>query len=101
MSNYVDDDGDLISSHEVLVVVKDPEWIVGEKNPKDVEIESFPTPMSASLLRNESISNVKESGVVSSFVKDKNEGFLKSQELIKENQSELNDSNLIKTFLSK
>ena len=34
VANYIDNEGNLVSSHELYVVVKDPSWIVGEKTPK-------------------------------------------------------------------
>lgn len=43
---YVDNKGDLISAHEVYSVIKNPQWIVGEKTPKRVVEAATPTPIS-------------------------------------------------------
>jgi len=43
---YVDNKGDLISAHEVYSVIKNPQWVVGEKTPKRVVEAATPTPIS-------------------------------------------------------
>lgn len=43
---YVDQKGDLISAHEMYTVIKDPQWVIGEKTPSKVVEAATPTPMS-------------------------------------------------------
>lgn len=49
----VDKKGDLISAHELYVVIRQPKWIVGERTPKysAQNIHKFPTPISKDMLQ--------------------------------------------------
>jgi len=46
---YVDKKGDLISAHEIYTVIRDPEWVVGEKTPKKVVNAATPIPSPISI----------------------------------------------------
>ena len=51
---YVDTDNNLVTAHEVFVVIRNPKWIVGEKKPRYVsssKIGKIPTPIPASILK--------------------------------------------------
>lgn len=49
---YVDKKGDLVSAHEIYTVIRDPEWIIGEKTPKNVvnAATPIPSPISVDML---------------------------------------------------
>jgi hypothetical protein len=49
---YVDRKGDLVSAHEIYTVIRDPEWIVGEKTPKKIvdAATPIPSPISVEML---------------------------------------------------
>jgi len=102
--NYIDTAGDLISSHEVFVVVKDPKWIVGEKTPKNVgSIGEIPTPLSTELLKTQNRTNQYQEDIVNTFNSNKREGVLKSiinedPRIIKTEKNK--DINLINDFIS-
>jgi hypothetical protein len=65
---YVDDKGDLVTAHEVFVVLKKPEWIIGERTPKKLKnsIKNLPTPMSEKIL-DTTYSSAQEDNVIDSF----------------------------------
>ncbi len=66
----VDKKGDLISAHDILVVVKDPKWIIGEETPKNVnsdKIGQIPTPISKSLLEMQSKTSENDGMIVNTF----------------------------------
>ena len=46
---YVDNKGDLVSAHEVYTVIRDPEWVIGEKTPKKVLNAATPIPSPISI----------------------------------------------------
>jgi len=51
---YVDEKGNLVTAHEIFVVVRNPRWIVGEKYPKSVnrnKLGEIPTPISQEILK--------------------------------------------------
>jgi len=49
----VDKKGDLISAHELYVVVKEPQWIIGESTPKYMKkrLNKIPTPISKDIIK--------------------------------------------------
>jgi hypothetical protein len=100
IANYIDKTGDLISSHEVFIVVKDPEWIVGEKTPKSGKIDTIPTPLSTELLKRQNRTNDYKEKVVNSFNRNNLEGVLESEnDPEKEFKKNKKEDNLIKSFL--
>lgn len=71
VANYIDNEGNLISSHELYVVVKDPSWIVGEKTPKTTNnMGEIPTPVSKGLLKEQARSERADERIVDSYLRD-------------------------------
>lgn len=101
VSNYVDNSGDLVSSHELFVVVKDPEWIVGEKTPKNSKINDLPTPISKELLDKEQRSSAYEERVVSKYNVEDKAGVVEAvaNDPIKQNKENKQDMDLINSFI--
>ena len=70
VANYIDNDGNLVSSHELYVVVKEPSWIVGEKTPKSMtNMSEIPTPISKSMLEEQTKSERADERIVGSYVR--------------------------------
>lgn len=71
VANYIDNEGNLVSSHELYVVVKDPSWIVGEKTPKTTNnMGEIPTPVSKGLLKEQARSERADERIVDSYLRD-------------------------------
>ena len=71
VANYIDNEGNLVSSHELYVVVKDPSWIVGEKTPKTTNnMGEIPTPVSKGLLKEQAKSERTDERIVDSYLRD-------------------------------
>ena len=71
VANYIDNEGNLVSSHELYVVVKDPSWIVGEKTPKTTNnMGEIPTPVSKGLLKEQARSERVDERIVDSYLRD-------------------------------
>lgn len=71
VANYIDNEGNLVSSHELYVVVKDPSWIVGEKTPKTTNnMGEIPTPVSKGLLKEQARSEKADERIVDSYLRD-------------------------------
>ena len=71
VANYIDNEGNLVSSHELYVVVKDPSWIVGEKTPKTINnMGEIPTPVSKGLLKEQARSERADERIVDSYLRD-------------------------------
>jgi len=51
VANYIDTEGDLVSAHEIYVVVREPSWVIGEKTPAYVPDNTIPTPLSESIVK--------------------------------------------------
>lgn len=102
VANYVDYTGDLVSSHELYVVVKDPEWVVGERTPKSVKLDKIPTPLSTNLLKSEVKTNEYQEEVVDLFNSDQKEGVLSAilNDPAKVNKESNADLDLINSFLN-
>jgi len=99
VANYSDTDGDLVSSHEVFVVVREPDWVVGERTPKNVKLESFPTPISQELIKKQQVVNSYQEKTISSYNVDTASGYAESKkEPVKENT--IQDSAIINNFLN-
>ena len=101
----VDSKNDLISAHEIYLVVKEPKWVVGEDTPKNMKnIGEIPTPMSEKVLEKIEVEDKHQETVVSHYNNDNKAGLSNeikngdSQEKKLENQEDLN---LINQFLSK
>jgi len=100
IANYADNDGDLISSHEVHVVVKNPEWVVGEKTPKNVNVESFPTPLSTDLLKKTQVVDMAQERTINAFNRDQEAGYLSAQENKSKGKNEnIQDLSIIDNFI--
>jgi len=100
IANYADTEGDLISSHEVHVVVRNPEWVVGEKVPKNVKLDSIPTPLSTELIKKQQVVNESQERVINTFNRDQVAGYREAQlEANKEKNENLKDLNLINQFI--
>jgi len=100
IANYIDKTGDLISSHEVYIVVKNPEWIVGEKTPKSGKIDSIPTPLSTELLKRQNLTNDYQEKVVNSYNRNTLSGVLESeQDPELTYKKEKKEDNVINSFL--
>jgi len=78
ISSYVDKNNDLIAAHEVFVVVREPQWVVGEKTPKEVEIGVIPTPISTSLLKKQNRVKTYEEDVIRTYNSDDKAGLIMS-----------------------
>ena len=101
----VDSKNDLISAHEIYLVVKEPKWVVGEDTPKNMKnIGEIPTPMSEKVLEKIEVEDKHQETVVNHYNNDNKAGLSNeikngdSQEKKLENQEDLN---LINQFLSK
>ena len=71
VANYIDNEGNLVSSHELYVVVKDQSWIVGEKTPKTTNnMGEIPTPVSKGLLKEQARSERADERIVDSYLRD-------------------------------
>ena len=71
VANYIDNEGNLVSSHGLYVVVKDPSWIVGEKTPKTTNnMGEIPTPVSKGLLKEQARSERADERIVDSYLRD-------------------------------
>lgn len=101
ISNYVDTGGDLISSHEVYVVVKEAEWVVGEKTPKNSNVEELPTPISTELLKKQSLTNKYQENVVEKYNINDTEGVVEAIVNNPEDniQEDKNNLDIINTFI--
>lgn len=73
----VDIKGDLISAHEIFVVVKDPSWIVGEETPSNTKanMKNIPTPISTEMMKKQDQIDTHEENVIQHF-NTNNEGGL-------------------------
>lgn len=96
-----DDKGDLISAHEIYVVIKTPDWIIGEATPKDQgrEVSDLPTPFSNKLLEKINTSTEKEDKIVKKYNNNDEAGLA---EEINYDESKLDDSgdlNLINNYI--
>ena len=65
----VDKKGDLISAHELYVVVKEPEWIIGEKTPRSQKknIGKIPTPISKEMIKKQNRVTSREEKIIQDF----------------------------------
>lgn len=71
VANYIDNEGNLVSSHELYVVVKEPSWIVGEKTPKTMtNMGEIPTPISKNMLQEQTKSEKADERIVGSYLRD-------------------------------
>ena len=76
VANYVDTGGDLVSSHELFIVVNDPKWIVGEATPKSTKLNELPTPVSERLLYKQNRTNSYQERVIDSYNSDNTKGVI-------------------------
>ena len=70
---YVDDNNNLVTAHEIFVVIRNPKWIVGEKKPKYVsssKIGEIPTPISKSILEEQQKYNTYDEKVINYYNTD-------------------------------
>jgi len=101
---YVDSSGDLVSAHDVMVVIKDPSWNLGEKTPKNVGVNGvnkIPTPISANIMKKQKRENF-DSKIIKEFTLDEpieTENLIKNKPEVK-NAEESKDSNYLNNYLS-
>ena len=72
---YVDKKQNLVTAHEIFIVLKNPKWIVGEKYPnrvKNSDIGTIPTPISEDILNQQQIYNKYNEKVVDFYNKGEN-----------------------------
>lgn len=100
----VDSKKDLISAHEIYLVVKEPRWVVGEETPKQIKssnIGLIPTPISKDLLTKTQSLNEHEEKVVSHFNNNNKGGLL--EEIANDPKANFlenkEDLNLINNFI--
>ena len=102
VANYADTDGDLVSSHELFVVVRKADWVVGEKTPKNVSLDSFPTPISTKLIGKQQKINKYQEKTIKSYNIDSSQGYVESKnEPVFNSISEEKDSAIINQYLNK
>ena len=75
VANYVDNENDLITSHNVQIVVRNPDWVVGERNPKNVKLENIPTPISDKMLKRQQVIDKGQEKTISDFNRNIDEGY--------------------------
>jgi len=72
---YEDNKGDLVSAHELYIVIKDPKWTIGEKTPKKVIDSATPEEMANTNIYqkapNKFTYNKKEQEILNSFLQGK------------------------------
>lgn len=104
IANYVDPEGDLVASHEVYVVVKNPQWIVGEKTPKHsfYRDKVIPTPLSQDLLKRQTRTSQYQEDVINTYNDDTAEGVMKAvkNDPKKKIEEEEKDMEFIKQFIN-
>lgn len=103
VANYADYTGDLISSHELYIVVKDPEWVVGEKAPKESNIQNIPTPISTELLKKQDRVNEYQERIVDRYNIDDQGAVVEAvnNDPTKIDQDQKNNMDLINSFIKK
>ncbi|MFL1706549.1 TraV family lipoprotein [Campylobacter sp. MOP7] len=100
VANYVNNEGDLVASHDLYVVVKEPEWVVGENTPKNTSnIGEIPTPISKSMIEQQNYTSKKEEAIVNSYINDDPAAVTNAINM--ESEEELRDKAVIQEFLSK
>lgn len=101
LTSYVDQNNDLVAAHELFVVVKEPDWVVGEKTPKNVEVGTIPTPLSTDLLQKQNHVHNYQEDVIRTYNMDDTAGLIKSVNLnpeLKEKEYK-HDMSVINSFL--
>lgn len=103
VANYADYSGDLISSHELYIVVKDPEWVVGEKAPKESSIQNLPTPVSTELLKKQDRVNEYQERIVDRYNIDDQGAVIEAvnNDPTKIDEDQKNNMDLINSFIQK
>jgi len=103
---YVDKKGNLVTAHEIFVVIRNPQWVVGEKYPKNLSTEQvgvIPTPISSEILKEQQKYNQFNDKVITYY----NEGLQKDLEETlhhnpyKEQKTIEKNMNIIYDFLKK
>jgi len=101
VSNYVDKEGDLISAHEIYVVVKEPSWVIGEKTPKYTPSNVMPTPISKKLIEKGVAQEQYQENVINDYNLNYKKGVInavKNNPQIQEQEKE-NNLDIINQFL--
>jgi hypothetical protein len=101
VSNYVDKDGDLVSAHEIYVVVKEPSWVIGEKTPKYVPSDTYPTPLSKKIIKKGVAHEQYQEDVIKDYNLNYKKGIInavKNNPQIKEQENQ-NNLDIINQFL--
>jgi len=86
----VDKKGDLISAHELYVVVKEPQWIIGESTPKYMKkrLNKIPTPISKDIIKKQDRIDENQEDIIQDYNIGNNE---KRRKALKKNLAELNN----------
>jgi len=101
ISSYVDKGNTLNAAHEIYVVVREPEWIVGEQTPRNVEIGVIPTPISTELLKKQNRTEYYQEDVIRTYNADDKAGVIKAVHANPEFREKeyKHDMNVINSFL--
>ena len=98
---YVDKKQNLVTAHEIFIVLKNPKWIVGEKYPnriKNSNIGVIPTPISEDVLKQQQIYNNYNEKVINFY----NKGATKElKNTIKQEKQQIKGMRIINNFLYK
>ena len=98
IANYIDKNNDLISSHEVYAVIREPQWVVGEATPENVRLTDYPTPISAELLKKQQRVEDYQEKVIRTYDRNSEEGRAVANT---EEPVDNADENLLKSFINK
>jgi len=101
VSNYIDKEGDLVSAHEIYVVVREPSWVIGEKTPKYTPRNVMPTPISKKLIEKGVAQEQYQENVVHDYNLNYKKGVInavKNNPQIQEQEKE-NNLDIINQFL--
>lgn len=98
VANYVNNDGDLVASHDLYVVVREPSWVVGEETPKNSgSIGEIPTPISKAMVERQNYTSKQEDKVINSY--NNNDPAAVTNSINTKSDEELRDQEIIKNFL--
>ena len=87
----------------MYIVVKDPEWVVGEKAPKESSIQNIPTPISTELLKKQDRVNEYQERIVDRYNIDDQGAVVEAvnNDPTKIDQDQKNNMDLINSFIKK
>ena len=93
----VDRKGDLISAHELYVVVKEPKWIIGERTPKHLKrkIHKIPTPISKDMIEQQDRIDHNQEDIIQDYNIGNQGGLIHDIKNNPKNRKKVLDENLI------